>query len=139
MVACDEGEFKQAPSTEAHLESFKSVSLKTLSELISKFKDSTSPVNCVVYDSLLPWALDVARKSGIYGAVFLTNSTSLCSMYLHIDHGRLTLPVKQETELVLPGLLSLALSELPSFLAQPARNSAYLAVTMENFGCLEKK
>uniref|UniRef100_A0A7N2MPN9 Uncharacterized protein n=1 Tax=Quercus lobata TaxID=97700 RepID=A0A7N2MPN9_QUELO len=112
---------------------------KTLSELISKFKDSTSPVNCVVYDSLLPWALDVARKSGIYGKVFLTNSASICSMYLHIDHGRQTFPVKQETELVLRGLLSLALSELPSFLAQPARNSAYLAVTMENFRCLEKK
>ena len=92
-----------------------------------------------MYDSLLPWALDVARKSGIFGAVFLTNSVSLCSMYLHIDHGRLTLPVKQETELVLRGLLSLALSELPSFLPQPARNSAYLAVNMENFGCLEKK
>ena len=92
-----------------------------------------------MYDSLLPWALDVARKSGIYGAVFLTNSASLCSTYLDIDHGCLTLPVKQETELVLPGLISLVLSELPSFLAQPARNSAYLAVNMENFGCLEKK
>ena len=60
-------------------------------------------------------------------------------MYWHINHVRLTLPVKQETELVLPGLISLVLSELPSFLAQPARNSAYLAVNMENFGCLEKK
>ena len=75
-------------------------------------------------------------------------------MYWHINHVRLTLPVKQETELVLPGLLSLALSEiykspdfasearvltwLASILAQPAGNSAYLAVTMENFGCLEK-
>ena len=91
-----------------------------------------------MYDSLLPWALDVARKSGIYGAVFLTNSASLCSTYLDIDHGCLTLPVKQETELVLPGLISLVLSELPRFFAQPARNSAYLAVIMENFGCLEK-
>ena len=76
----DEGGYKQTPSTEAHLESFKSVGSKTLSELISKFKDSDSPVNCIVYDSLLPWALDVARQFGIYGAVFLTNSASVCSM-----------------------------------------------------------
>nr|POF04968.1 udp-glycosyltransferase 74f2 [Quercus suber] len=90
----DEGGYKEAPSTEAYLESFKPVGSKALAELISKFKDSASPVNCVVYDSLLPWALDVARKFGIYGAVFLTDSASVCSMYWHIDHGRLTLPVK---------------------------------------------
>ena len=50
----DEGGYKKAPSTEAYLESFKSVGSRTLSELISKFKDSALPVNCVVYDSLLP-------------------------------------------------------------------------------------
>uniref|UniRef100_A0A7N2MP34 Uncharacterized protein n=1 Tax=Quercus lobata TaxID=97700 RepID=A0A7N2MP34_QUELO len=76
----DDGGYKQTPSTEAYLESFKSAGSKTLSELISKFKDSDSPVNCIVYDSLLPWALDVARQFGIYGAVFLTNSASVCSM-----------------------------------------------------------
>ncbi|KAF3958344.1 hypothetical protein CMV_016744 [Castanea mollissima] len=76
----DEGGYRQTPSTEAYLESFKSVGSKTLSELISKFKDSDSPVNCIVYDSLLPWALDVARQFGICGAVFLTNSASVCSM-----------------------------------------------------------
>mgnify|MGYP000940852922 CR=1 FL=1 len=64
----DEGGYKQAPSIEAYLESFKSVGSRTLSELISKFKDSALPVNCVVCDSLLPWALDVARQFGIYGA-----------------------------------------------------------------------
>ncbi|KAM3703818.1 hypothetical protein ACB094_04G129800 [Castanea mollissima] len=60
-------------------------------------------------------------------------------MYWHNDHGQLTLPVKQGTEPVLfPGLPSLGLSDLPSFLAQPSSNSAYLAVIMENFGCLDK-
>ena len=76
----DEGGYKQTPSTEAYLESFKSVGSQTLPELISKFKDSDSPVNCILYDSLLPWALDVGRQFGIYGAVFLTNSASVCSM-----------------------------------------------------------
>ncbi|KAK7844331.1 udp-glycosyltransferase 74f1, partial [Quercus suber] len=130
----EEGGYKQTPSTEAYLESFKSVGSKTLSELISKFKDSDSPVNCIVYDSLLPWALDVARQFGIYGAVFLTNSASVCSIV-----ARLNLPVKQETgPVLLPGLPSLGLSYLPSFLAQPSSNWAFLAVIMENFGCLDK-
>ncbi|XP_030940617.1 UDP-glycosyltransferase 74B1-like [Quercus lobata] len=135
----DEGGYKQAPSIEAYLESFKSVGSRTLSELISKFKDSALPVNCVVCDSLLPWALDVARQFGIYAAVFLTNSASVCSMYWHIDHGRLTLPEKQATEpVLLPGLPSLGPADLPSFLAQPSSNSAYLAVIMEKFSCLDK-
>ncbi|KAM4115172.1 hypothetical protein ACJW30_04G128200 [Castanea mollissima] len=122
----DEGGYKQAPSTEAYLESFKSV-------------DSASPVNCVAYDSLLPWALDVARQFGIYAAAFLTNSASVCSMYWHIDHGRLALPEKQATEPVLfPGLPSLGPADLPSFLAQPSSNSAYLAVIVEKFSCLDK-
>jgi hypothetical protein len=135
----DEGGFKQSPGVEAYLESFKSVGSKTLAELISKFSDSASPVNCVVYDSLLPWALDVARKFGIYAAVFLTNSASVCSMYWHINLGHLTLPVKQETEpLLLPGLPSLAISDMPGFLANPSSHSAYLAVIMEKFGRLEE-
>ncbi|KAB1202463.1 UDP-glycosyltransferase 74F2 [Morella rubra] len=135
----DEGGFKQAPSVEAYLESFKSVGSKTLADLVSKFNDSGSPVDCIVYDSLLPWALDVARQFGIFGAVFLTNSASVCSMYWQIDHGHLTLPVKKEAEpVLLPGLPSLSISDLPGFLAQPASHSAYLEVIMEKFGRLEE-
>ena len=60
-------------------------------------------------------------------------------MYWHINHVRLTLPVKQETEpALLPGLPSLGLSDLHGILAQSTSNSASLAVIMENFGCLEK-
>ncbi|KAK9996047.1 hypothetical protein SO802_020733 [Lithocarpus litseifolius] len=77
----DKGGYKQAPSTEAYLESFKSVGSRTLSELISKFKDSASPVNYVVYDSLLPWALDVARQFGIYGAVSF-DKLSFCVLHV---------------------------------------------------------
>ncbi|KAJ7956278.1 Glycosyltransferase [Quillaja saponaria] len=88
----DEGGFKQAPSTETYLESYKSIGSKTLADLILKFKDSSSPVNCIVYDSLLPWALDVAKHFGICGAVFLTNSASVCSLYWEIRSGHLTLP-----------------------------------------------
>ncbi|KAG2675795.1 hypothetical protein I3760_12G023100 [Carya illinoinensis] len=135
----DEAGFKQAPSLEAYIDSFNSVGSKTLAELISKFNDSASPVNCIVYDSLLPWALQVARQFGIYGAVFLTNSASVCSMYWHIHHGNLTLPVKLETEqLLLPGLPPLGISNLPAFIEQPTRASAYLTLILEKFGLLEE-
>ena len=45
--------------------------LQNLAKGNGNWKDS--PVNYVVYDSLLPWALDVARQFVIYEAVFLTN------------------------------------------------------------------
>ena len=50
----DEGGFKKAPNTEAYLESFKSVGPKTIAELISKFKDSASPVTvlCMIFASM---------------------------------------------------------------------------------------
>ncbi|KAJ8747998.1 hypothetical protein K2173_012986 [Erythroxylum novogranatense] len=130
----DEGGFKQASSVEAYLESFKAVGSRTLAQLINKFDASDSPVRCIVYDSLLPWALEVAKEFGIYAATFLTNSASLCSLYWHIVDGLFTLPVNPEIEsLSLPGLPVLAFHELPSFLAYPTSHSAYLAVVMEKF------
>ena len=52
----------------------------------SKSSDSSTPVNCVVYDSFLPWALDVAKQHGINGAAFFTNSATVCSISAHTYH-----------------------------------------------------
>uniref|UniRef100_A0A2P2QLX7 Glycosyltransferase n=1 Tax=Rhizophora mucronata TaxID=61149 RepID=A0A2P2QLX7_RHIMU len=132
----DDGGFKQASSVESYLESFRKAGSRTLADLINKSDASGDPVGCIVYDSLLPWALYVAKAFGTYAAVFLTNSASVCSMYWQIDRGLLSLPVKQatdETLLSLPGLPPLGFHELPSFLASPSSNSAYLAAILEKF------
>ena len=137
----DCGGIQLAPSFEAYMESFRTTGSKTLAELITKFSGSDSPVNCVVYDSLLPWALEVARQFGILGVVFLTNSASVCSLYCHINRGDLSLPVeKDKVPLLMPGLPPLGLSEMPSFLAQaqPSGHSSHMALIMEKFGTLEE-
>ncbi|XVE57084.1 hypothetical protein DITRI_Ditri04bG0063600 [Diplodiscus trichospermus] len=135
----DEGGFKQAPNLEAYLESFKTVGSRTLAELIVKFNNSGTPVSCIVYDSLLSWALDVAKEFGIYAAIMLTNSASVCSLYWQIHQGRLTLPLKQETLAAqIPGLPSLRFSDLPSFLAQPANHPAYLALILDKVSALDE-
>lgn len=135
----DEGGYKQAPSTQAYIESFKRVGSRTLSELISKFSKTEHPVNCIVYDSLLPWAIDVAKSFGIYAAVLLTNSASVCSLYWYIHQGRLALPLCPDAlPIVLPGLPLLEFSDLPSFLADSKGQSAYLALIMEKFARLEE-
>ncbi|KAM7483231.1 hypothetical protein LguiB_007814 [Lonicera macranthoides] len=133
----DGGGFIQAPSLESYLASFKAAGTATLTELILKFKDTDWPVNCLVYDSLLPWGIDVARGMGIYGAVFLTNSASVCSMYWHAREGGLSLPVKKGP-VVLPGLPELRLSEMPSFVAEYVEQSPYLAAIMDKFAILDQ-
>ncbi|KAL3512934.1 hypothetical protein ACH5RR_025651 [Cinchona calisaya] len=138
----DVGGFKEAPSVETYLETFKTVGSRTLTQLILNLNnDHSSPVvNCLVFDSLLPWALDVAKNLDIFSAVLLTNSASVCSLYCHIHRGVLSFPVDQErVPLILPGLPPLGLDELPSFLAcSTYHDSAYLTAIMEKFRRLEE-
>ncbi|KAK8648617.1 hypothetical protein V6N13_129366 [Hibiscus sabdariffa] len=136
----DQGGFNQAPTLEAYLESFKTAGSKTLAELIMKLNNSGTPVCCVAYDSLLSWALGVAKGFGIPAAIMLTNSATVCSFYWQINRGCLTLPVEQETlAATTPALPSLDISDLPSFLAdQPTNQSAYLALILDKLGTLDE-
>lgn len=136
----DEGGFKHAPTVEAYLQSYKSVGSKALTELISKFADSSCPVNCIVYDSLLPWALDVAKQFGIYGAVFLTNSASVCFLYWQTKIRGLDLRLREEDmfRFSLPGVPgALEISDMPTLIARSQDHSAYLATVMDMFENLE--
>ncbi|GMJ10371.1 UDP-glucosyltransferase 74F2, Arabidopsis thaliana salicylic acid glucosyltransferase 1 [Hibiscus trionum] len=135
----DEGGFNQAPTLEAYLESFKTAGSKTLAELIMKFNNSATPVCCVVYDALLYWALGVAKEFGIPAAIMLTNSVTVCSFYWQINRGRLPLLVQQETLAApMPGVPSLDVSDLPSFLAQPTNQSAYLSLILDKLGTFDE-
>ncbi|EXB42069.1 UDP-glycosyltransferase [Morus notabilis] len=134
----DESGFSQAPSLEAYLESFRAVGSKSLEDLIVKSNNTTSPVNSVVYDSLLPWALDVARAHGVLCAAFMTNSASCCSLYWRVDRGGLDLEREKGSVLVVPGVPPLGVNEMPSFLNGEIAQSPYLALIMEKFKRLEE-
>jgi N-hydroxythioamide S-beta-glucosyltransferase len=134
----DEGGFAQARNEDIYLKSFKANGSRTLSELIQKFQDSASPVSCVVYDSFLPWALDVAKQHGIYGASFFTNSATVSHIFCLIHHGKLSLPVNlASTPLLIPGLPPLNFPDLPSFLKLPESYPAYLAMKLSQFSNLD--
>lgn len=92
-----------------------------------------------MYDSFLPWALEVAKRHGVYGAPFFTNSAAVCSMFCRIHHGLLQIPVKTEDlPLLVPGLPPLNCEDLPSFVRLPESYPAYLAMKMSQFSNLDK-
>ncbi|KAL5552956.1 hypothetical protein UlMin_040357 [Ulmus minor] len=135
----DDGGFAQAKKEDIFLDSFKSNGSRTLSQLILKFQTTDFPFNCVVYDSFLPWALDVAKQHGIYGASFFTNSATVSSIFCRIHYGLLSLPLEAEKmPLSIPGVPPLNFRDLPSFLRLPESYPAYLAMKLSQFSNLEK-
>uniref|UniRef100_A0A803PHH6 Glycosyltransferase n=1 Tax=Cannabis sativa TaxID=3483 RepID=A0A803PHH6_CANSA len=135
----DDGGFSQAKSEEVFLKSFKANGSSTLSQLILKYQNTDHPVNCVVYDSFLPWALDVAHQHSIYGAAFFTNSATVSSIFCRIHHGLFSLPLEPKNmPLCIPGGPPLEFRDLPSFLRLPESYPVYLAMKLSQFSNLEK-
>ncbi|KAK1567945.1 hypothetical protein Q3G72_018425 [Acer saccharum] len=112
----DEGGIAQAETIQAYLERFRKVGSETLIELVEKLNCSGFPVGCIVYDSFLPWALDVAKKFGIVGAVFFTQSCAVDSILYHVHKGLLKLPLTG-SQVSLPGLTPLVPQDMPSFIS----------------------
>ncbi|WJZ80928.1 hypothetical protein VitviT2T_000796 [Vitis vinifera] len=134
----DEGGFAQAGKEDVYLNAFKANGSRTLSQLIHKHQHTTHPINCVLYDSFLPWALNVAREHGIHGAAFFTNSATVCAIFCRIHHGLLTLPVKlEDTPLLLPGLPPLNFPDLPTFVKFPESYPAYLTMKLSQYSNLD--
>ncbi|GAY64726.1 hypothetical protein CUMW_235620 [Citrus unshiu] len=107
----------QAESIEAYLERFWQIGPRSLCELVEKMNGSGVPVDCIVYDSFLAWALDVAKKFGLVGAAFLTQSSVVDCIYYHVNKGLLKLPLP-DNQLLLPGMPPLEPQDMPSFIYQ---------------------
>ncbi|KAJ8758968.1 hypothetical protein K2173_003206 [Erythroxylum novogranatense] len=133
----DEGGYTQAKDEAVFLKAFKTNGTRTLSRLIRKFQNTSFPVDCIVYDSFIPWALDVAKQHYIQGAAFFTNSAVELTITACVYHGLLTLPVKSEnTPLLLPGLPPMNFRDLPNFFKSPETHPAYTAMKLNQFSNL---
>ncbi|EEF32572.1 UDP-glycosyltransferase 74E2 [Ricinus communis] len=108
----EEGEKASDPN--AFDETFKATVPKSLVELIEKHAGSPYPVKCLIYDSVTPWLFDVARRSGIYGASFFTQSCAVTGLYYHKIQGALRVPL-EESVVSLPSYPELESNDLPSY------------------------
>ncbi|KAF7150287.1 hypothetical protein RHSIM_Rhsim02G0087300 [Rhododendron simsii] len=133
----DEGRFKQAGDVQAYLARLEAVGSKTLAELIKRHGIAGHPVDCVIYDAFLPWALDVAKKHGIIGVVFFTQPCAVNYIYYYAHHRLLTLPVLSLPVLI-PGLPLLELEDMPSFIYVHGSYPAYFEMVLSQFSNMEK-
>ncbi|KAF8086046.1 hypothetical protein N665_0636s0018 [Sinapis alba] len=127
----DQG-FNSSGSIPDYVQSFKTFGSKTIADIIRKHETSDSPITCIVYDSFLPWVLDVAREFGLAASPFFTQSCAVNYVYhlSYVNDGILKLPVEE--------LPFLELQDLPSFLSAPESYPAYLDVVLQQFTNFEK-
>jgi pathogen-inducible salicylic acid glucosyltransferase len=133
----DEGGVAEAESIHAYLERFRRVGSQTLTELIEKLSNSGCPVDCVVYDPFLPWALDIAKRFGLVGAMLFTQSCAVDNIYYHVYKGVLKLPLS-EAEIFLPGSPPLRPQDMPSFIYDLGSYPAYYDMLVGQFSNVDK-
>ncbi|XP_042496877.1 UDP-glycosyltransferase 74F2-like [Macadamia integrifolia] len=135
----DDGGFAKADSIETYLSCLQERGSQTLTELIKKQSDSGYPVNCLVYDSFLPWVLDVAKDFGLISAVFFTQSCAVDNIYCHVQRGVLTIPPPADrSTFSVPGLPPLQLQDLPSFLYVVGYCPGYAAMVVNQFSNIDE-
>ncbi|KAF8391758.1 hypothetical protein HHK36_021992 [Tetracentron sinense] len=133
----DEGGIMEAESFDAYLDRFEAVGSKTLPELIEKQEISGCPIKCLVYDSVMPWALDIVKQLGIVGASFFTQSCAVDVIFYHVHQGMLSIPV-QEPIISLPGLPLLGIHDLPSFVYAKGSYPSIRRLLIKQFSNFEK-
>lgn len=133
----DQGGFSQVGSIPTYLSRMKVIGSKDLRELIQKHNFSDHPIDCIVYDPLLEWVLDVAKESGLRGAAFFTQMCAVNYMYYYVHHGLLKLPISS-IPISIPGLPLLDLKDTPSFVYEPGFYPAYYELVMNQFSNIHK-
>ncbi|CAI9108461.1 OLC1v1008050C1 [Oldenlandia corymbosa var. corymbosa] len=128
----DEGGFLQAESIESYLKHLQESGTRTLIELIKGYQNSGNPIHSIVYDSFLPWVLDVAKEFGLVSAAFFTQPCAVNFVYYYVHHGLLKLPVSS-FPLSMPGLPPLDRFDLPSFIAFEGSYPAYFELVKQQF------
>ncbi|XP_059448202.1 mogroside IE synthase-like isoform X1 [Corylus avellana] len=119
-------------SIDEELKRFKLFVSQSLAELIERHKSSQHPPKLLVYDSVIPWALTLARQHGVDGAPFFTQSCGVNAIYYHAHKGAVGMP-PEGPSVSLPSLPSLEINDMPSFLCDSASYPALISLVMNQF------
>ncbi|KAJ9174056.1 hypothetical protein P3X46_017128 [Hevea brasiliensis] len=132
----DEGGSKQAASMEAYLSSLHSTGRKTLTDLLKKHQSSSNPIDYVICEPFLLWALDVEKNFGLVAAGFFTHACAVDNIFYNFYRKMSPDPVSGPVSM--KGLPTLELQDLPSFIVPPESYPANLKMIMSQFANIEK-
>ncbi|KAK7399695.1 hypothetical protein VNO78_10884 [Psophocarpus tetragonolobus] len=132
-----QGGFDQAGSVPNYLSRMQEVGSNCLRQLIQKYNSSYHPIDCVVYDPFLSWALNVAKEFGLLGAAFFTQMCAVNYIYYNVYHGLLKVPISSPP-VSIPGLPLLDLKDTPPFVYDPCFYPAYFHLLMNQFSNIHK-
>ncbi|XP_073023304.1 UDP glycosyltransferase 9-like [Primulina eburnea] len=124
-------------TTEEMLARFKRCVSQNLANFLDEQIESGSVARAIIYDSCLPWVLDIARGRGLLAASFFTQSCSVCAVYYHLKNGLLKFP-DADRVVSMPGLPRLETGELPLFPKVMDPNNTIMNFITGQFSNLEE-
>jgi len=128
-------EGEMAANIDKYFERYKLTMPHSLSNLIDRYNGNEYPVKFLIYDSVLPWALDVARNKGIEGGPFFTQSYAVTAVLYHAAQGAFQVPVEESDQAAvsLPSLENLEFNDLPSFVSDAGSYPAIRELLLGQF------
>ncbi|KAL8536804.1 hypothetical protein ACS0TY_012105 [Phlomoides rotata] len=134
--------FDDGPPPDATMETrkakFEEFGSRSLKELIERLAGSGRPVDCVVFDPFMPWAVAVAKELGASAAAFFTQSCAVDHIYYHVYKGDLKVPLLAgEDQILIPGLPPLRPEDLPSFIFAYGSYPPFFELVVNQFKGLE--
>ncbi|KAL0366591.1 UNVERIFIED_CONTAM: UDP glycosyltransferase 9 [Sesamum radiatum] len=125
---------KGPESIEGYFKRFKAVFSKNLARFID---EQTNAAQVIVYDSTMPWVLDIAHERGLRGASFFTQSCAVSAAFYHLKQETLRFPY-EDSVVSLPSLPALGAKDLPSFLEFMDSKRTIPTLMADQFSNLEK-
>ncbi|KAK3134897.1 hypothetical protein QOZ80_5BG0412140 [Eleusine coracana subsp. coracana] len=120
-----------------------------LSALLRRQSDSGRPVSCVVNNPFAPWALDVARETGVpCRATLWIQSCAVLSLYYHFYRDNSTFPDEEaffpseadpDRPVALPGLPVMAADDLPLMVRPEYARNLWGDMLRAQLGQVERK
>ncbi|CAN0843686.1 UDP-glycosyltransferase 74G1 [Linum grandiflorum] len=113
----EEGEQEHESGGFAVLEKFKRTVKKKLPGVVSEMREGGSPVACLIYDSVVPWALGIAKELNILGASFFTMPCAVDTIFYNYHQGKIKLDNNKKGRVRVEGMEEvLEIQDLPSYL-----------------------
>ncbi|KAJ9701765.1 hypothetical protein PVL29_006928 [Vitis rotundifolia] len=136
-IICEGFDQRKAESIEDSLERYRIAASQSLAELIEQHSRSNHPAKILVYDSILPWAQDVAERQGLHGASFFTQSCAVSAIYYHFNQRAFSSPLEGSV-VALPSMPLFHVNDLPSFISDKGSDSALLNLLLNQFSNFQK-